>query len=128
MASDRRRFLVRAAAALVGAAGLAALALWGFRRPRGGAPDADPLASALRRQFADFGIGDELIARFASDHARYAGAALRYDVPDRVDPLGAFLLSTDFFQNGADASRPLRYVRYYDPYVSPCYNPLARRA
>lgn len=34
-----------------------------------------------------------------------------------------FLLSTDFFPE-ADESRPLRFVAYYDPYVSICYYPL----
>jgi hypothetical protein len=38
---------------------------------------------------------------------------------------GMFLLSTDFFLNGADESRPVRYVRFYNPYKSPCWNPLA---
>jgi hypothetical protein len=35
-----------------------------------------------------------------------------------------FLLSTDFFAHGADESRPLRYATLYDPYRSPCYNPM----
>jgi hypothetical protein len=34
-----------------------------------------------------------------------------------------FLLSTDFFPE-ADESKPLRFVAYYDPYISVCYNPL----
>lgn len=37
-----------------------------------------------------------------------------------------YLLSTDFFQHGADESRTLRYVAFYDPYVSPCWNPCVR--
>ena len=35
-----------------------------------------------------------------------------------------FLLSTDFFAHGADESRPLGYSQLYDPYRSPCYNPM----
>jgi len=35
-----------------------------------------------------------------------------------------FLLSTDFFQNGADPSKPVRYIKYY--YLNPqACNPLA---
>ncbi len=34
-----------------------------------------------------------------------------------------FLLSTDFFQNGADESRELKYIAYYDPYVAACRHP-----
>lgn len=36
-----------------------------------------------------------------------------------------FLLSTDFFPNGADEARPVRFLRIYHPYVSLCFNPLA---
>ena len=35
-------------------------------------------------------------------------------------------LVDDFFQNGVDETRPRAYVSYYEPYASPCYNPLAR--
>lgn len=34
-----------------------------------------------------------------------------------------FVLSTDLFPDG-DESKPLRFVSYYDPYISVCYNPL----
>lgn len=34
-----------------------------------------------------------------------------------------FLLSTDFFQEGMDESRTIKYVLYYDPYINPCYTP-----
>jgi hypothetical protein len=34
-----------------------------------------------------------------------------------------FLLSTDFFPDG-DEDKQLRFVSYYDPYISVCYNPL----
>jgi len=33
------------------------------------------------------------------------------------------LLSTDFFQNGMDENKTIKYVLYYDPYISFCYNP-----
>ena len=36
-----------------------------------------------------------------------------------------FLLSSDFFQNGADVTRPVKFIGYTDPYSSPCSNPLA---
>ena len=42
-----------------------------------------------------------------------------------TSPSMLFLASTDFFQTGADESRPLRYVAYFDPYRSPCYNPFS---
>jgi hypothetical protein len=36
-----------------------------------------------------------------------------------------YLLSSDFFLNGADVSRTVEYVRFYDPMI-PCGNPFAR--
>ncbi len=42
---------------------------------------------------------------------------------DRVVTL--YLLSTDFFKNGADLNRTVSYVRYYDPLIA-CGNPFAR--
>lgn len=36
-----------------------------------------------------------------------------------------FLLSTDFFRKGADDTKPVKYLFYYDPYKAPCQNPLA---
>ena len=39
-------------------------------------------------------------------------------------PLAQLLLSTDFFLNGADESKVVRYVRYYDP-IRGCRNPFA---
>ena len=37
-----------------------------------------------------------------------------------------FLLSSDFFHFDADESQTIQYSRLADPYVNPCYNPLAR--
>lgn len=39
-----------------------------------------------------------------------------------------FLLSTDFFLNGADESKKVRYVRLYNQYASPCWNPISTAA
>lgn len=35
-----------------------------------------------------------------------------------------FLLSSDFFQNGADTSKAVSFIAYADPYTSSCSNPL----
>jgi hypothetical protein len=81
------------------------------------------IASDLRAHF------DYL--RFESDVlARYARLCVEsYGAPDLTMPgtrrrmHAQFLLSTDFFQNGAAEGRTLRFVALYDPYVTPCYNP-----
>ena len=36
-----------------------------------------------------------------------------------------FLMSTDFFLNGADETKPVRYVRLYHSYASPCWQPVS---
>ena len=38
-----------------------------------------------------------------------------------------YLLSTDFFQNGADEQRAVTYLSFYDPYSTECGNPFARQ-
>jgi hypothetical protein len=43
---------------------------------------------------------------------------------DRV--ITQYLISSDFFTNGADTTRIVHYVRYYDG-QTPCSNPFARR-
>jgi hypothetical protein len=67
--------------------------------------------------------------------------ALGYPVLDRVDFLdlreadqekfeyrvvSRFLLSTDFFRNGADETRPVSYVAYNSPYHHACGSPFAQ--
>jgi hypothetical protein len=50
------------------------------------------------------------------------GRALRHG-EDRVT--SQYLMSSDFFKNGADKSRTVKYLGYYDPMVA-CNNPFAR--
>ncbi|MCP4039086.1 MAG: hypothetical protein GY944_28145 [bacterium] len=80
------------------------------------------LRRALRKHFHYLKIDEDVIAAFAHDLTQNQGAWRPATSPR---PYTRFLASTDFFQNGADESRPLRYVRYYDPYLSACYNPFA---
>ncbi|HET6418362.1 MAG TPA: hypothetical protein VFG22_18845 [Polyangiales bacterium] len=70
--------------------------------------------------------------------SRFVDTFERHQYPIRRNPLKLlfrplpdeiymnYLSSTDFFINGADESRPVRFVALYDPYVSPCYNPFRR--
>lgn len=37
-----------------------------------------------------------------------------------------YLLSTDFFLHGADESRELSYLSFYEPHTAPCRNPFIR--
>jgi hypothetical protein len=80
------------------------------------------LEGRLRAHLDYLPLDDEVVAAFARDYRSDAARAARREA---IEPIASrFLLSTDFFQTGADESRPPRYVTYYDPYRSPCYNPL----
>ena len=46
--------------------------------------------------------------------------------PIEDDLVSRFLLSSDFFWNGADEATPVAYLGYYIPGRSPCFNPLLR--
>ena len=52
-------------------------------------------------------------------------AAVSYThLEDRITT--QFLISSDFFANGADTSRRVTYLGYYDPMIA-CKNPFYRR-
>lgn len=44
---------------------------------------------------------------------------------DRSRIVGDFLLSTDFFINKMDVTKPVKYIGIYDPYHKPCSNPFS---
>ena len=86
-----------------------------------GAPD-ETLATRLRRHLDYLSFDDDVIDAFVRD---YRADSSRVAKGERTEAIASrFLLSTDFFQNGANQERSLDYVSYYDPYRSPCYNPL----
>ena|ERR1700676_1556952 len=51
------------------------------------------------------------------------GSALRHG-EERI--VGTYLLSSDFLINGADESRVVRYLGFYDPIKRACGNPFAQ--
>jgi hypothetical protein len=136
----RRTFLASAAALLVGVIG------W---RAAASSPESAVIkvvhkkldylkldAAGVRRFAAD------LVARKAISSARlrvidaagelYTGLSMSHDGAlvnairhgeDRI--VTQYLISSDFFKNGADKSRTVQYLGYYDPLVA-CNNPFAR--
>ena len=79
----------------------------------------------LRSHFAYLDLEPEGVTQYFADCERYrTGFSQR--LPFAPEVYTDYLLSTDFFRNGADQSRLVRYVGYYDPAVTPCNNPLAR--
>lgn len=114
-----RRALLRALA------GLAAFCWAGAARD-GATAASDPvagIAADLRGHFEYLRFESGVIERYARLYVENYGA------PDLTQPVtraqihSQFLLSTDFFQNGADEGRTAQFVALYDPYVTPCYNP-----
>jgi len=79
----------------------------------------------LRSHFAYLDLDPEGVTRYFADCERYRGGFSRR-MPLPPDVYTNYLMSTDFFRSGADQSRRVRYVGYYDPAVTPCNNPLAR--
>ena len=132
----RRRFLGAATLALAASAGGIAVLDWlGLRtwarwQMRGVENYArayswaflEP-AERIRRHFDYLSIDEEGLQRFVADYERHYGKVTpRATAANRV-MYTKFLMSTDFFRNGADERKPVRYVALYDPYVSPCYVP-----
>lgn len=87
-------------------------------------PAAAEIESMLRKRFAYLQFEPGAIERFAAEAETHRHRLKRRS---KGMELGErFLMSTDFFQNGADESRTISYVTFYHPYESFCYNPLAR--
>ncbi len=122
---NRRSFLA-GAAALATAVVVGALTWLRGRRD----PDPSPatgtgdLASRLREEFHYLSFDDGAVDAFVRDFESFYGERAER-VARSSGTLKRFLLSTDFFQNGADESRRVAYVAFYHPYRTPCYQPLA---
>jgi hypothetical protein len=127
----RRRFLaIVAAAAALPASG--ALAVWYAsadslpRRVAGTLRSVvqDP-SRRLAQYYAYLNLDPAGLEAFVRDYERNYQRSLRFR-PWREDVPLRYLLSTDHFRNRSDRPDVVRYVAFYDPYVTPCNNPLAR--
>ena len=78
----------------------------------------------LRAHFSYLTLDEAGVEQFFADYARLQGA-LSSRRPLSSDVYTRYLMSTDFFRHGADESRTVRYVGFYDPDNTPCGNPLA---
>jgi len=69
------------------------------------------------------------LAAFTKSFSKYDRSTDRRTRSERATDgfASTYLLSSDFFRNGADVSREVRYVQLYDPMI-PCGNPFARPA
>ena len=120
---DRRRFLALGLTA-GGIAIATGAGYWVLRSnvpaPPVRGPEIHELADRFEAHFDYLQIDREGLLRFleAWQSANHSLGALSAEMPYL-----AFLESSDFFINGADESRPVRFVMLRDPYVNPCFNP-----
>ena len=107
------------------------------------------LKELIRDRLDYLKISDEVLDRFSRDfladpanHKGYLGTMLYAGQRAVYRPqlftsklplfrferivISAFLMSTDFFHEGANVDRPLSYVAYNDPYTRGCANYFAR--
>jgi hypothetical protein len=136
----RRYFL------LSGLAGVCGLAAWRFAC----SSDEAAVAKVVHKRLSYLNLDPAGVQQFARDltAARFISSA-RLQFIDAVGPLYTrpalssdnrldnavrhgedrvvtlYLLSSDFFKHGADESRIVSYLHYYDPMIA-CGNPFAR--
>jgi hypothetical protein len=121
----RRGFLL---ATTAGALGLGAAGWWVLR------PTGHPLARVIHAHLSFLRLEAVELARFIADHERAFprfASRLESATGDERRKLerqlvSDFLLSSDFFSNGADEGRPVRHLALYDPRRVGCRNPFAR--
>ena len=87
-----------------------------------------PVAERIRRHFDYLTIDEAGLARFVREYEAAFGAVELDNVAANRLLYTKFLMSTDFFLNGQDERRPVRFVALHDPYVSPCWNPFGTRS
>lgn len=80
-------------------------------------------AALVRQKLPTLDIPEATLAHWVNRYERYVDASEPHFGKPVLESIQGFLMSTDFFP-ACDESEPLRFVAYYDPYVSVCYNPL----
>ena len=79
----------------------------------------------LRAHFSYLTLDMGGVEQYFADYERAFGPLARH-LPLSPDFCTRYLMSTDFFRHGADESRVVRYVGFYDPDRTACNNPLAQ--
>ena len=121
----KRRTLIIAGVGVTVAAGTTVALARRLSRPAlaGVSEPARELGHHLWARLPSLDIEEAAFVSFLTDLETHDGpieAGTR--ATDRV--VQRFLLSTDFFIEGGDETRTIAYARYYDPYVSVCYDPI----
>ena len=83
-------------------------------------------------------LDKEGVRRFVADYTKpmtsknklilkgYSFMSINSEQSQKISHLmSAYLLSTDFFANGMNETRMIKYVGLYDPHLRPCSNPFS---
>ena len=123
---------------------------WAFKVRKGDASDI--IISIVRKKLGYLKINKSELKRFASDFQKEMSRKQRiigswagmlgplYSLVEiyKISPISdrfrnfeelvvtTFLLSSDFFRNGADLNRDVKYIALYDPMETGCENPFAK--
>jgi len=119
----RGRFL--GLTALGGALMAAASATLGWRSFRHARPEDIEKVVRDGLPYLDLQVSQEEFRAFGATYLEHWPVRIFREPRQFIQ--STFLLSTDFFVHGADVSRPVRFVRFHNPYISPCWNPIVRR-
>ena len=126
----RRAFLILVGALGAGAVVAVAFLLRAIRKfpaPRAQETELEsamaPPERRILEHFSYLRLEGDAVRRFLRDNDHQHGSTAASD-----EFYHRFLLSTDFFQNGADEGRTIHYAAFFDPYATPCYNPLVSPA
>jgi hypothetical protein len=87
--------------------------------------DAATIAGRIREAFPYLKLDAEGLAAFSRDLVTYRDAG-ELRTAAFLGLRERFLLSTSFFDDGADEAKVVEYVAFHDPYITPCSNRLAR--
>lgn len=94
-------------------------------------PELEPAVAAIvaevERALPELPLDRAGVVAFARELVRYRDAGRLRPLPG-LDLRSRFLLSSDLFRRrDGDSARAVGYAAFYDPYVTPCANPLPRR-
>lgn len=78
-------------------------------------------ARRIRGHFAYLRFAPGTVERFVADFESTIGPVPAW----QSEVYMRFLMSTDFFRQGADQARVIGYATFYEPTVTPCYNPFS---
>lgn len=112
----------RALRLTIGGAGLAVVGGIVGWRAIGNDDDVGWLTAELESEFDYLRLGPGTARTFSERFVAELGSPDRSDLTPIAD---RFLRSTDFFLNDADEQAEVGFVALYDPFISPCFNPLA---